>query len=152
MIPQSMSSLWAWLAPAAANHLWQSTVFAVGGGVLALLLRKNQARVRYWLWLTASIKFLVPFALLMALGGFLAPARAPARTSSGYSYASEISQPFTQFTVPMATPPSAQHLTFTEVLPVAVLLLWLAAKREDPEFLKGHGFTRAVTSARGVRL
>ncbi|MEO6080058.1 MAG: M56 family metallopeptidase [Steroidobacteraceae bacterium] len=50
------------------NHLWQSTLFAVAIGGLTLLLRRNSARVRYWLWLAASLKFLVPFALLAALG------------------------------------------------------------------------------------
>ncbi len=50
------------------NHLWQSTVFAVVAGVLTLALRNNRAQVRYWVWLVASVKFLVPFALLMNLG------------------------------------------------------------------------------------
>ena len=36
---------------------------------LALALRSNRAQVRYWLWLAASMKFLVPFAALVALGG-----------------------------------------------------------------------------------
>jgi len=54
------------------NHLWQSTVFAVGAGMLALAFRRNRAQVRYWLWLSASVKFLVPFALLTSLGS-LAP-------------------------------------------------------------------------------
>lgn len=50
------------------NHLWQSTLFALAIAGLAWLLRRNSARVRYWLWLAASIKFLVPFAALAALG------------------------------------------------------------------------------------
>src|SRR5207247_10885878 len=36
-----------------------------------LALRKNRARVRYWLWLAASAKFLVPFSLLVSLGARL---------------------------------------------------------------------------------
>jgi uncharacterized protein (TIGR03435 family) len=51
-----------------ANHLWQSTLFAIAAGVLTLMCRKNHASVRYWLWFSASIKFFVPFTLLMALG------------------------------------------------------------------------------------
>jgi bla regulator protein blaR1 len=39
------------LTAALANHLWQSTVFAGIAGLLALALRKNHARTRYWLWL-----------------------------------------------------------------------------------------------------
>jgi bla regulator protein BlaR1 len=50
------------------NHLWQSTVFGAMAGLLTLLLRKNHARARYWVWLAASVKFLVPFALLVSLG------------------------------------------------------------------------------------
>ena len=51
-----------------ANHLWQSTLFAVAVGLLTVMCRKNRASVRYWLWLTASVKFFIPFTLLMALG------------------------------------------------------------------------------------
>ncbi len=51
-----------------ANHLWQSTVFAALVAVAAWLLRKNQARMRYVLWMAASLKFAVPFSWLMELG------------------------------------------------------------------------------------
>jgi hypothetical protein len=56
---------------ALTNHFWQSTVFALAAGLLTLAFRKNRAQVRYALWFCASIKFLVPFALLMS------PARYP---------------------------------------------------------------------------
>ena len=39
--------------------------------VLTLVLRKNPARLRYRLWLVASVKFLIPFSLLVSLGGHL---------------------------------------------------------------------------------
>ena len=68
MIPATWSAFWRILAPGIANHLWQSTVFAAAAGVLVLVLRRNQARVRYAVWLAASGKFLVPFALLAGLG------------------------------------------------------------------------------------
>ena len=51
-----------------ANHLWQSTVFALAVGLLTLMCRKNDASIRYWLWFSASVKFLIPFTLLVALG------------------------------------------------------------------------------------
>jgi bla regulator protein blaR1 len=54
-----------------AAHLWQSTLFGVVLGLLTLLLRKNPARTRYWVWLTALMKFLVPFGMLVSLGGHL---------------------------------------------------------------------------------
>jgi beta-lactamase regulating signal transducer with metallopeptidase domain len=56
------------------DHLWQSTAFAAVVGLLALVLRRNRARVRYALWLAASIKFLVPMALIIALGRLVSPA------------------------------------------------------------------------------
>ncbi|HEX6463581.1 MAG TPA: M56 family metallopeptidase, partial [Vicinamibacterales bacterium] len=67
----------------AANHLWQSTLFAGAMALLALVLRRNGAHVRYWLWLGASIKFFVPFAIFMGLGAFAAaPAPAPSAFDS----------------------------------------------------------------------
>lgn len=62
------------MVPALLDHLWQSTVFAAAIGLLTLAMRDNGAHVRYGLWLAASVKFLIPFALLAHLGGLLAPA------------------------------------------------------------------------------
>jgi len=59
------------VGPAIANHLWQSTMFVVVMWILTVLLRRNQARVRYALWLAASIKFLIPFSLLVWVGDVL---------------------------------------------------------------------------------
>ncbi len=55
-----------------ANHVWQSTIFAVLAALLAVALRKEQARVRYWVWLIASIKFLIPLSWLVFIGNQLA--------------------------------------------------------------------------------
>jgi beta-lactamase regulating signal transducer with metallopeptidase domain len=49
------------------NHLWQSMLVAAVLGGLTILLRRNSARVRYFLWLAASLKFLLPFVVLAAL-------------------------------------------------------------------------------------
>src|SRR5262245_66129862 len=51
-----------------ANHVWQSTAFAAAVAALVFVVRRNHARVRYWLWCAASLKFLIPIALLTALG------------------------------------------------------------------------------------
>jgi uncharacterized protein (TIGR03435 family) len=51
--------------------LWQSTVFSAGVWLLTLALRRNAARLRYRLWMTASLKFLLPFSLLIAAGARL---------------------------------------------------------------------------------
>jgi bla regulator protein blaR1 len=50
------------------NHLWQSTVFAILAGLITLAFHRNRAQVRYGLWLSASLKFLLPFSLLMTFG------------------------------------------------------------------------------------
>jgi len=61
-----------------ANHIWQSTLFAALVALATLAFRRNRASVRHALWLAASVKFLVPFAALVALGGALGyRARAP---------------------------------------------------------------------------
>lgn len=62
------------MIPAITNHLWQSTLFVLAAGVVTFALRKNGAHIRHRIWLIASLKFLVPFSLLMTLGGLLAPA------------------------------------------------------------------------------
>jgi beta-lactamase regulating signal transducer with metallopeptidase domain len=53
------------------NHLWQSTLFAFAAGLLMLALRRQCAQVRFWVWFCASLKFLIPFAALTALGAQL---------------------------------------------------------------------------------
>ena len=51
-----------------ANHIWQSTLFAAAVWLATFLLRSNAASLRHRLWLAASVKFLVPFSLLIGLG------------------------------------------------------------------------------------
>jgi uncharacterized protein (TIGR03435 family) len=88
-----------------SNHLWQSTLFAVVAAFLTLALRKNHARVRYRLWLAASVKFLIPFSVLISLGGHLAKPRLSESTPVGlYSAVEELSQPFTQTAAPVGVP------------------------------------------------
>jgi bla regulator protein blaR1 len=56
------------MSGALLDHLWQSTLFGAAVWSIALLLRNNSAAFRHWLWLLASLKFLVPFAMLYSLG------------------------------------------------------------------------------------
>jgi Zn-dependent protease with chaperone function len=55
--------------PAALGHLWQATVFGVLVGGLAVSLRSAPARLRHSLFLLASLKFLLPSILLLAILG-----------------------------------------------------------------------------------
>ena len=131
-------SEWRSIAPALADHLWQSSLFALGAALLTLLLRRNHARARYWLWLTASIKFLVPFFWFIALGSRISWLRAtPSPTDPAlYLTVEQVSQPFSRSniaTAPAATVSPAFAHVFSLVLAfvwiagfVAVLLLWCA--------------------------
>ncbi|HET7348983.1 MAG TPA: hypothetical protein VFJ10_16725, partial [Acidobacteriaceae bacterium] len=80
MMPETGGGLWMILSYT-ASHLWQSTLFLIAAAALAALLRRYSARVRYAIWLVASVKFLVPFAAIAKLGSFLAP-RASASPAS----------------------------------------------------------------------
>ncbi len=51
-----------------ATHLWQSTLVALAAWLLVRACRHEAAAVRYWIWFVASMKFLVPLALLQRLG------------------------------------------------------------------------------------
>ncbi|HMD83242.1 MAG TPA: M56 and DUF3738 domain-containing protein [Terriglobia bacterium] len=96
MIPR-LSAIWSAVAPAMGNHLWQSTLCLVIAGLLTLILRKNHARARYGLWLAASVKFLIPFSLLVGIGSHLARPRVLPPTKPGFFLAVEqVSQPFTK--------------------------------------------------------
>jgi uncharacterized protein (TIGR03435 family) len=58
----------AWLPSALMVHLWQSTWFVAIAWLATLALRRHGARLRYWLWTAASVKFLVPFSWLVGIG------------------------------------------------------------------------------------
>jgi len=128
IVAKYLSGMWTVVAPAVGDHLWQSTLFAVVAGLLTLVLRKNHARARYWLWLTASLKFLIPFSLLVVVGSRLGWSRASDGVETGFTFAmDEFSQPFAHSAatvIPHAAAPtvieSAIHL-----LPAIVVIAWL---------------------------
>ncbi|MGH8295305.1 MAG: M56 family metallopeptidase [Steroidobacteraceae bacterium] len=91
------------MIPTVFDHLWQSTLFACAAGLLALVLRRHCARARYWAWFAASIKFLVPFSLLVSAGGWLAPRAELPVLDPPVTYAvSSLSNPFTAAISPIA--------------------------------------------------
>ena len=106
-----------------ANHLWQSTLFAAVALVLTLALRKNRASVRYWIWLAASVKFLIPFSLLVSAGSQLGWRTAPVIAPSQLSFAmDEISQPFA---MPAPAPLPAAAAPALSPLPAILFGVWL---------------------------
>jgi len=109
-----------------ANHLWQSTVFAGGAGLFTLILRGNPARVRHWIWVAASVKFLVPFSLLVALGSNvglheLGWRNKPLPTPSVFTVVlDQVSLPFAESAI---SPSPSSRAAGTNWLP---LVLWMA--------------------------
>ena len=102
------------------NHLWQSTLFAVAIALLALLLRKNRASVRHWLWLAASVKFLIPFSLFVAIGQQIDFRAAPRAAAAQVTQVVEqIGQPFT-----LALAPSQAKPKTPSRWPTILLSIW----------------------------
>lgn len=106
-----------------ANHLWQSTVFALVAGLLTLAFRKHRAPLRYALWLAASLKFLIPLSLLISAAARLAPPVAPpiARTSFA-PVIQQLSEPFPPAFRLGAAPYREQS---PSPLPAMLISLWL---------------------------
>jgi uncharacterized protein (TIGR03435 family) len=78
-----------------ANHLWQSTLTACAAAALVLLLRTSEARLRHSIWMAASLKFLVPFTFLMAIGAQLGTQHVSAAPATPIvTTMLEIGQPF----------------------------------------------------------
>ena len=59
------------MSDALLDHLWQSTLLACAAALLTLAFRKNAAGIRFRILLAASLKFLLPFPLLVLLGAHL---------------------------------------------------------------------------------
>ena len=121
----ALSTTWSSSAPAIGNHLWQSTLFAAVAALLALALRDYQARTRYWIWLAASAKFLIPFSLLLSIGSHLAWSLHPATSQPAmYAAIDQISQPFVETIAPVTlTLPTPAHPS--TLFPVVLAALWL---------------------------
>jgi bla regulator protein BlaR1 len=133
------------LAPV-ANHLWQSTAFGIGAWCLSLLLKKNAAAIRYAVWFCASLKFLIPFSLLISAANQIAPRAEIPLASRALSV--QLSQPFVADPLPIRLPdaPSVPR-DYSAILlavwlcgSIAVLVHWIHCAR------KLRAIRRAATS------
>ena len=105
-------------------HVWQSTLFAVAAGVLTVGFKRNHARVRYWLWFSASIKFLLPFSLLMTIGSALPWRLATPPASPVFSSVmTQIGQPFLDVGSPTAAAPSPATAD-SGWIAIVILAIW----------------------------
>jgi probable HAF family extracellular repeat protein len=125
------------------NHLWQSTVFAALAGALTLVFRRNNAAIRHQIWLTASLKFLLPFSLLVSLGDFIhwrptpspqemlpvgdAPSSVPVSSAPGSEISSAIrafGEPFASVASPKDAASESGSRPWFSIVRVA-FVLWL---------------------------
>jgi bla regulator protein blaR1 len=115
----------AYLSPL-ANHLWQSTLFAAVVGVLVFALRRHYAPARHWLWLAASVKFLIPFSLLIGAGARLGWTRAPAIAVHRVSIVvEEIGHPFAPLDLGFPMPSDTTRPISADSLTLVLLAVWL---------------------------
>src|SRR5579872_3130488 len=107
------------------NHLLQSTLFAAAVAVANMMLRRNSPRLRYWLWLSASIKFLVPFSWLVSIGARI---QLPPDTPSFHAVTvQQISTAFAPVSLALSTafPSTATPETLFR-WPLALAAVWAA--------------------------
>jgi bla regulator protein blaR1 len=93
-----------------------------------VLLRENHARIRYALWLAASVKFLIPFSMLVALGAHFGFNKAPVRSQSELLiFVQDFAQPFaTSEPAQQALPTTFLLSSARQLLSLLALFLWLA--------------------------
>jgi len=105
----------SWLWSALADHLWQSTLWLIVVWLATLALRRNSARVRYWLWTAASIKFLVPLSLLVSLGASFQWPDAPVEVQPAVAFVME----------DVLTPATVTAVVSKPVAPSAPMWPWI---------------------------
>ena len=114
-----------------ATHLLESTVFAAACALAAFTLRRHRAAVRHGLWLAATAKFLVPFALLAAIGSQVswrpmipAPLRVEARVTENAAR-----QPLLRINAPDGPPETAPIIGSAS--PIILLPHWFLHHAAD---------------------
>ncbi|MCY3759179.1 MAG: hypothetical protein OXG96_15790 [Acidobacteria bacterium] len=134
MITHPWLAEWSsWLWPNVLVHLWEATLFV---GLLALgvrLLKRAPASTRYWIWLLAAVKLLIPSVLLAWLVSEM-PSAAPSLSpppleqATDGAPASDPGRPFYEVLRPLlvsqpvaAQPVSAAH----NELYCTLTLVWL---------------------------
>ncbi len=149
----------AHFALAVANHLWQSTAVVAIIGLLTLALRGNAARLRHQLWMIASLKFLLPFSLLVALGTHLQPGTPVLKPRPAVTLMlGQITEPFSRASVVTMARPAMAELSRLPARPKTsnvwsvVLFLWVCGSMTFvfAWFRKWLSIRNAVKSAEHV--
>ena len=106
-------------------HLLQSTVFAGIAALFAFAFRKQRAGIRYWIWLAASLKFLIPFAVLIEIGTHIPwPAAMPAARPHFTISAPDLSRRFVE--QPFLAAEASQAPRNTGVAEVIAIAVWIS--------------------------
>ena len=112
----------SWVPFDLLDHLWQSTLFAAAVWLVTRAMRTNAARVRYWMWFAASVKFLVPISALVSVGERFAWRTAPVAAPA---VAAVIEQVLTPAATAVATVPSAPLTPSSlSMWPIVLLVGW----------------------------
>ena len=107
-----------------ANHLWQSTLFAIAVWLITLTLRKNRAAIRHRLWLAASVKFLVPFSLLAGIGSHFQWETSVTTPPAVSMIVETISQPFSA-SGPSVVPPGKTSAPQASRIRAVLIGVWI---------------------------
>ena len=108
------------------NHLWQSTLVAGAAWLVCrTMLGANSPRVRFGVWLAASVKFLIPFAAIVEVGHRMGarPLLTPAQSQQVFDMIRGGSSALA--TAPFHVSPAPQAAIWREdVLLMALATLW----------------------------
>jgi bla regulator protein blaR1 len=109
-----------------ANHLWQSTLVAGMAALSAWILRSNSARIRYWVWLFAAMKFLIPFALLVGIGHRFEWRKPPGAARGSLSTVAQISMPFDALPLVSISPSADSTVARNSLFNGILFSVWLS--------------------------
>ena len=112
----------SWVPFDLLDHLWQSTLFTGAVWLVARAVRTNAARVRYWLWFAASVKFLIPVSVLVLIGERFAWRTTPASASPTVSFV--IDQVLTPVATTVGTAPAVPDAAPTMAIATLLLVVW----------------------------
>jgi beta-lactamase regulating signal transducer with metallopeptidase domain len=114
------------MTDALVNHLWQSTLCALFAALLALAFRKNGAKVRFFIWFVASMKFLVPFSLFVWVGKQLRWEASPVAHAGLPVVLEHVAEPAALVASNLAAMPSASAAVHADWhLSTLVISIWL---------------------------
>jgi uncharacterized protein (TIGR03435 family) len=121
---------WRSLELAVADHLWQSTVFAVGVWLITLAMKRKRGEVRHGLWLAASVKFMVPFSLLVGIGSPFSVLQhaVPEQEPAAYAAMSSVAQPFSEIAAAPVNATAHESTVWADLFawwPAALAMVWL---------------------------